>query len=160
MHPWVDNLPLSPMMALLVFLHLVAAIIWMGGMAFILLAMRPAALALLQPPMRPQFLLATLQRFFPLVWLSIAVILATGLVIMLQVGFAQSPIGWHAMFGIGLVMMAVFAHIFFAPFKRARRAAALQDWPSAGRALEQIHPLVILNFTLGWIAIAAVLFWH
>ena len=129
-------------------------------MAFILFAMRPAALALLQPPIRPQFLLATLRRFFPLVWLSIAVILVTGLIIMLQVGFAQSPYGWHAMFGIGLVMMAVFAHIFFAPFKRARRAAALQDWPAAGRALEQIHPLVVLNFTLGWIAIAAVLFWH
>ncbi|MFZ5577898.1 MAG: CopD family protein [Pseudomonadota bacterium] len=129
-------------------------------MAFILFAMRPAALATLQAPTRPQFLLATLGRFFPLVWLSIAVILVTGLIIMLQVGFARSPIGWHAMFGIGLVMMAIFAHIFFAPYRRARRAAALQDWPSAARGLEQIHPLVILNFSLGWIAIAAALFWR
>ena len=148
------------MIALLVFLHLVAAITWMGGMAFILFAMRPAALATLQAPTRPQFLLATLGRFFPLVWLSIAVILVTGLIIMLQVGFARSPIGWHAMFGIGLVMMAIFAHIFFAPYRRARRAAALQDWPSAARGLEQIHTLVILNFSLGWIAIAAALFWR
>lgn len=148
------------MIALLVFLHLVAAITWMGGMAFILFAMRPAALATLQAPTRPQFLLATLGRFFPLVWLSIAVILVTGLIIMLQVGFARAPIGWHIMFGIGLVMMAVFAHIFFAPFRRARRAAAAQDWPAVGRSLETMHPLVVLNFTLGWIAIAALLFWH
>jgi Predicted integral membrane protein len=83
------------MTALLVFLHLVAAVIWMGGMAFILFAMRPAAFALLQPPVRPQFILATLQRFFPLVWLSIAVILISGLIIMLQVGFAQAP--WAGM---------------------------------------------------------------
>lgn len=150
----------TSMIALLVFLHLVAAITWMGGMAFILFAMRPAALAMLQAPTRPQFILATLQRFFPLVWLSIGVILLTGLIIMLQVGFAQAPIGWHAMFGIGLVMMLVFAHIFFAPYRRARRAAAMQDWPATARGLEQIHPLVILNFTLGWLAIAAALFWH
>lgn len=148
------------MNALLVFLHLVAAVIWMGGMAFILFAMRPAAVATLQAPARPQLILASLQRFFPLVWISIAVILLTGLVLMLQVGFARAPVGWHAMFGIGLVMMAVFAHIFFAPFRSARRDAAAQDWPAVGRSLEKMHPLVVLNFTLGWIAIAAVLFWH
>ncbi|CDW93972.1 MULTISPECIES: CopD family protein [unclassified Thiomonas] len=148
------------MTALLVFLHLVAAVIWMGGMAFILFAMRPAAFALLQPPVRPQFILATLQRFFPLVWISIAVILISGLIIMLQIGFAQAPMGWHAMLGIGLVMMAVFAHIYFAPYRRARQAASQQDWPALGRALEQIHPLVVLNFSLGWIAIAVVMLWR
>ncbi len=148
------------MNALLVFLHLVAAIVWMGGMAFILLAMRPAALAVLQGPPRPQLILAALQRFFPLVWLSIAVILLTGLGLLLAVGFARAPIGWHAMFGIGLLMMAIFAHIYFAPFRRARRAADAQDWPAVGRAIAQMHPLVVLNFVLGWMAIAAVVFWH
>jgi uncharacterized membrane protein len=148
------------MNALLVFLHLVAAITWMGGMSFILFAMRPAAFAVLQAPARPQLILYSLRRFFPLVWISIAVILITGLIIMLQVGFARAPIGWHVMFGIGLVMMAVFAHIFFAPYRRARRAAAAQDWSAVGRSLEQMHPLVVLNFTLGWIAIAALMFWH
>ncbi|WP_449369680.1 CopD family protein [Thiomonas sp.] len=129
-------------------------------MAFILFAMRPTAFALLQPPVRPQFILATLQRFFPLVWLSIGVILVTGGIIMGQVGFARAPVGWYAMLGIGLVMMAIFAHIYFAPFRRARLAASGQDWPALGRALEQIHPLVVLNFTLGWIAIALVLLWQ
>ncbi|MGA8008568.1 MAG: CopD family protein [Thiomonas sp.] len=148
------------MNALLIFLHLVAAVTWMGGMGFILLAMRPAAFAVLQAPVRPQFILASLQRFFPLVWLSIAVILLSGLIVMLQVGFASAPVGWHAMLGIGLVMMAIFAGIYFAPFRRARAASVAQDWPAVGRALEQIHPLVVLNFTLGWIAIALVLFWH
>ena len=79
---------------------------------------------------------------------------------MLQVGFAQAPVGWHAMLGIGLVMMAVFAHIYFAPYRRARQAASQQDWPALGRALEQIHPLVVLNFSLGWIAIAVVMLWR
>lgn len=145
------------MQSLLILFHLAAAIVWMGGMAFILLALRPAARTTLQPPARPQLMVSSLQRFFPLVWASIAALLATGLTLMLQVGMANAPVGWHVMLGIGLVMMAVFVHIFFAPFRRAQRAAAAQDWAAVGRELDRIHPLVVLNFTLGWIAIAAVL---
>lgn len=126
-------------------------------MAFVLLALRPAARATIPPPARPQLMVSSLQRFFPLVWASIAVLLATGLILMQQVGMANAPVGWHVMFGIGLVMMAVFVHIFFAPYRRAQRAAAAQDWPTVGRELDRIHPLVVLNFSLGWIAIAAVL---
>ena len=148
------------MIALMLFLHLFGAVIWMGGMAFILGAMRPAAFAVLEPPHRPRLIFGALQRFFPWVWISMALLLATGLVVLLQVGFQHAPIGWHVMFGIGLVMMAVFAHIYFAPFRRARRAAAADDWPGVAKALQQAHPLVVLNFTLGWIAIAAAVFWH
>lgn len=147
------------MIALMLFLHLVGAIVWMGGMAFILGAMRPAAFSVLEPPQRPKMILDALRRFFPWVWASIAILLATGLAVLLHVGFANAPVGWHAMFGIGLVMMAVFAHIYFAPFRRARRAAAASDWPAVAKALQQAHPLVVINFTLGWIAIAAATFW-
>ncbi len=148
------------MTALLVLAHLVGAIVWMGGMGFVLAAMRPAAFAVLQPPTRPQFVLAALGRFFPLVWLSIALILPSGLAILGAAGFARAPVGWHVMFGIGLVMMAVFAWIDFGPYRRARAAAARQDWKVVAAALERIHPLVLLNFTLGWIAIAAAMLWR
>ena len=145
---------------ILVLAHLVGAVTWMGGMGFILAAMRPAAFAVLQPPTRPQFVLATLARFFPLVWLSIALILFSGLGMMGAAGFGRAPAGWHLMFGIGLVMMAVFAWIDFGPYRRARAAAANQDWKTLAASLERIHPLVLLNFTLGWIAIVAVMLWH
>lgn len=145
---------------ILVLAHLVGAVTWMGGMGFILAAMRPAAFAVLQPPTRPQFVLAALARFFPLVWLSIALILFSGLAIMGMVGFARAPAGWHLMFGIGLVMTAVFAWIVLVPYRGARAAAARQDWKALAAALERIHPLVLLNFTLGWIAIAGVMLWH
>ncbi len=148
------------MIALLVFLHLIGAIVWMGGMAFILAALRPAAFASLQPPQRPQLLLAALRRFFPWVWISIVLLLGSGLAILLPVGMDHAPVGWHVMLAIGLVMMAVFAHIYFAPFARARRAAAAGDWAAVARALQQAHPLVVLNFVLGWLAIAAALFWR
>lgn len=145
---------------LLLFVHLIGAIVWMGGMSVILFALRPAALSLLQPPLRQQLLLQVLQRFFPLVWLSIALLLGSGAWALARVGMAAAPPAWHAMLGIGLLMTAVFGHIYFAPFRRARRAAQAAQWPAAAAALQQIQRLVQLNFALGWLAIAVVVLWR
>ena len=144
---------------LLVFLHLAAAIFWMGGMAFVVLALRPAVHAQLQPPQRLPLMVQVLRRFFAVVALSILVLLATGLPLLLQVPGAQAPRGWHAMAALGIVMMLVFGHIFFAPWKRVQRALAAQDWPEGGKRLNQIALLVKVNLGLGWLAIAAALLW-
>ena len=58
-------------------IHLAAAIFWMGGMAFMLLALRPAAAALLQQPER-LMMGAVWKRFFPIVLVSIVTLFATG----------------------------------------------------------------------------------
>ena len=144
---------------LLLFLHLAAAIFWMGGMAFVVLALRPAVHAQLQPPQRLPLMVQVLRRFFVVVALSILVLLATGLPLLLQVPGAQAPRGWHAMAALGIVMMLVFGHIFFSPWKRVQRALAAQDWPEGGKRLNQIALLVKVNLGLGWLAIAAVLLW-
>lgn len=139
--------------------HLIGAVVWIGGMAFVLFALRPAALAILEPPLRPRLLLAALERFFPLVWGSIALLLASGGALFARAG-AAAPAGWHAMLGLGVLMTAIFGHIYFGPFRRARRAASAQDWPAVGQSLQRIHPLVQLNFALGWAAITCVLLWR
>ena len=141
---------------LLLFIHLIGAIVWMGGMSLVLLALRPAALRVLEPPLRQQLMLQVLRGFFPLVWLSIALLLGSGAWALAGVGMAAAPPGWHAMLGIGLLMTAVFAHLYFAPYRRACRAAREARWPEAGAALQRIHRLVQLNFALGWLAIALV----
>lgn len=145
---------------LLVFLHLAAAIFWMGGMAFVVLALRPAVHAQLQPPQRQPLMVQVLRRFFVVVVTSIAVLLATGVPLLLQVAGEQAPRGWHVMAALGVLMMLVFGHIFFAPFKRLQRAVAAQDWPEGGKRLNQIALLVKINLGLGWLAIAAVLLWR
>jgi uncharacterized membrane protein len=145
---------------LLVFLHLAAAVFWMGGMAFMVLALRPAAHAQLEPPQRLPLMVQVLRRFFVVVVASIAVLVASGVPLLLQVPGAQAPRGWHVMAGLGLAMMLVFGHIFFAPWKRAQRAVAAQDWPEAGKRMNQIALLVKFNLGIGWIAIAAVLLWQ
>lgn len=145
---------------LLVFLHLAAAILWMGGMAFMLIALRPAVHAQLQPPQRLPLMLQVMRRFFALVIASIAVLLTTGTSLLAQLPPEQTPRGWHVMAGLGLLMMLVFGHVFFAPYRRARAAVAAQDWPEGGRRMNQIVRLVKINFALGWVAIAAVLLWR
>lgn len=146
------------MLMLSKFLHLAAAIIWLGGMVFMLTSLRPVAIAQLQPSARLTLLCAVLVRFFVLVWVSVIALLLTGLHMMISTGMGAAPKGWHWMLGIGLAMFAVFGHLYFGPFKRLKRAVARADWPRASVHLSNIHKLVVANFCLGWAAVAAVVF--
>ncbi len=145
---------------LLVFLHLAGAIFWVGGMAFMVLALRPVAHVQLAPPQRLPFMAQVLRRFFVVVVASIAVLLATGLWLLLAGAGGRAPMGWHVMTGLGNLMMLVFAHIYFAPYRRLQAAVAAQDWPEGGKRMNQIALLVKINLGLGWLAIAAVLLWR
>jgi uncharacterized membrane protein len=139
-------------------LHLVAAVIWLGGMTFMLGALRPVAVAQLSPPTRLPLLAAVLHRFFVAVWISIVVLLLTGTYMLANVGMKNAPVGWHLMLGIGLLMSAIFAVLYFGPFQRLQSAVAAADWPEAGRQMARIHPLVLVNFSLGWLAVAGIYF--
>jgi uncharacterized membrane protein len=141
-------------------LHLSAGIVWLGGMTVLLVAVRPVAIAQLAPPERLPLMAAVLGRFFALVWASIALLLVSGGWMFASADLSLAPRGWHAMAGLGSLMCVIFAHLWFAPFRRLKRAVAQADWPTAGRALGQIHPLVVINFCLGWLAVAAVLVWR
>lgn len=145
------------MNALMKFLHIAAAIAWLGGVSFMLFALRPAAGAL-APPQRLPLIAGVLQRFFMVVWASIVVLLVTGLAMLLRVGMKNAPIGWHLMFGIGIVMFALFGHLYFGPFRRLKLAVAAADWPEGGRRVGQIATLASVNLILGTVAIAAVVF--
>lgn len=149
-------------------IHLIAAILWMGGMTFMLVALRPAALVVLQAPERLRLMGAVWQRFFVLVLVSIVALFATGTHMYTSVfraarlasGSGSVPLGWNLMLALGLLMMLVFGHIFFAGYRRFKRAAAAQDWPLAGKAAQQIHQLMLVNFVLGWLAIVSVRLVH
>lgn len=144
------------MYTLLKFLHLIAAIVWLGGMTFMLLALRPS-LSLVQAPGQRLALLATvLRRFFVLVWAAIAVLLLSGGYMLGHAGAQAAPIGWHLMTGIGTLMVLIFGFIYFAPYRALQRAVAGSDWPAGARHAGRIASLVAANFVLGWLALAAV----
>lgn len=137
-------------------LHLAAAIIWLGGMGFMLLVLRPALGTLNQAADRLQLLAAVLRRFFVAVWIAIATLALTGMVMFLMAGARAAPLGWHFMAGIGVVMFLVFGHLYFAPYQRLQKHLAASAWPAAAAQAAQIARAVLANFVLGWLAVAAV----
>jgi uncharacterized membrane protein len=143
-------------MSFAVLLHVLAAVIWVGGMFFAYMCVRPVAAHLLEPPLRLPLWLGVFARFFPWVWAAVAVILATGLWMIFAKfgGFAHVGLHVHLMFGLGLIMMGIFMHVFFAPYARLRRAVAAQNWPAGGKALGQIRQLVGINTIIGLVVIA------
>jgi len=146
-------------MKLSMFLHLLSAIVWIGGMVFAHFALRPAAVATLAPPQRLPLMSAALGRFFKLVSWSIAVLLLTGLhMLFARGGFDAARAGVLVMFGGGVAMMAIFGHIAFAGYPRLRRCVAEEKWPAAAAQLDTIRRLVEVNLVLGVLIIAAVKF--
>lgn len=140
----------------LLFVHLAAAIVWMGGMAFALFALRPVAATQLAPPARLALLAAVLGRFFLVVWACIALLALSGGALLMRAPPGAAPLGWHVMAGLGALMFLVFAHLFFAPYRRLCQAVTAADWPAGAKCMGQITRLVQLNFVLGWCAMAAV----
>jgi uncharacterized membrane protein len=137
------------------FLHVLAAVVWVGGMFFAYMALRPAAAQLLQPPERLKVWRETFRRFFFWVWLSVAVILGSGLwMIVLSGGFSAVGMHVHLMFALGVIMMGIFGHVYFAAYGRLVRFVEQSDWKAAGAALGQIRKLVAANLTLGIVTIA------
>ena len=133
------------------FLHVIGFTVWVGGMFFAYMALRPAAAERLEPPQRLSLWDGVFSRFFPWVWLCVALILGSGLYMMALIG--KPPAYVLVMFVLGIVMMLLFAHVFFAPFKRLKRAVAAQDWKAGGAALGQIRKLVGINLSLGLITV-------
>lgn len=141
-------------MKIAVFFHVLGVVVWVGGMFFAYMALRPAAAQLLEPPQRLVLWQETLRRFFNWVWLAVAFVLASGLWMLFEMGgFAGAPVHVHAMLLLGLAMMAIFAQVFFAPFRHLSTNVAAKDWKGAGAALNQIRKRVGLNLVLGLLTI-------
>lgn len=149
--------PSNEPMALLKLLHLLAALIWVGGMFFAYVVLRPAAVQVLEPPQRLSLWNGVFLRFFKWVWSAIVVLLVTGFyLIYLYGGMAHAPRYVHIMLLLGLAMMAIFTYVFFACYAPLSQYVAQQRWDDAGKMLGRIRKLVAVNLTLGLTTIAVV----
>lgn len=144
---------MTPYSALLL-LHLLAIVVWVGGMAFALFCLRPAAIAVLPPPQRIPLMHAALGRFFKLVVLAIALLLVSGVGMLLIAGAKHLPAAWMWMIGLGVVMMTIFFHLRAVSFARLGKCVDAADWPAAALHLEQIRVMVLLNLAIGLSIIA------
>lgn len=139
-------------MSIAIVIHLFSAMIWVGGMFFAVLVLRPAAGGL-EPPERLPLWARTFSRFFPWVWCAIVLLLASGYWMLFSVwgGFKTLPIYLHHMHVIGWVMILLFLHLYFAPYKRFKSALDEGALAEAARYLNQIRWIVTGNLVLGLI---------
>lgn len=137
-------------MAVLVAIHTLAAIVWVGGMFFAYSCLRPSV-APLAPPQRCALWHAVLGRFFVAVWVCVVTLLASGYAMAFGVLGGMRSVGMHVhlMQAVGWLMIALFGYVYLAPFGELRRAVRNEDWPDAGSQVARIRPIVAINLVLG-----------
>ncbi len=128
-------------------LHVLAAIVWVGGMFFAYMVLRPS-LGILEPPQRPALWNTVFPRFFPWVWVAVIVLPATGYAMV----FADAGVHVHVMHALGWVMIALFVFLYAVPFRRFQ--SALAGGGEAAGHLTLIRRIVAVNLVLGLITSA------
>ncbi|MFA7431170.1 MAG: CopD family protein [Rhodospirillaceae bacterium] len=136
--------------SLLIALHLLGAIVWVGGMFFATLVLRPAT-QVLEPHDRLVLFSKVFPRFFRWVWVSLIAIVVSGYWVLfgLYGGFANVGGHVHIMQATGFVMIVLFAYMYFVPFRRFEQAVAANDMVSAGKHTTAIRGIITTNLILG-----------
>ena len=138
-------------------LHAVAATLWIGGIFFAFIALRPAAQEVLQPRERLHLWRVAYGKFFRLVWLLITILIATGYyqLFFRFAGFANSQPYLHLMHTIGLIMVVIFCYLYFSLYFSLCRLVDTEDISAAADTLKKMRPVMATNLFLG-IVITAV----
>ncbi|MEO5363763.1 MAG: CopD family protein [Magnetococcus sp. DMHC-8] len=138
------------MSVLLLTIHVLAAVIWVGGMFFAHLFLRPAAL-LLTTEQRVDLWYATLSRFFPWIWGIVVLLPLTGYALTYTAFGSLAQAGRHVLImqWLGWTMIALFAITFFAFYRNMARMVRKRLIPEAGLYLNRIRRVVSINLILG-----------
>jgi len=144
-------------------LHVLAASVWVGGIACLLLAL-PAATRQLERPQRSRLLLATLIRFSPVALVSVIVIAATG-VIQAYIDVRSLHALFHSAYGTLIIAKTVLLLVLIGvgwinrervipAFKRITGAG---ESPGAGGVLARRTMRVEFALMLGVLGVTAAL---
>ncbi|MFK5893339.1 MAG: CopD family protein [Pseudomonadota bacterium] len=132
-------------------LHILATIIWVGGMFFAHFILRPSAMEILEPPLRLTLWVSVFKRFFLWVWIASIALPITGYWMIFGIfgGMANTGVYIHIMSLNGLIMLAIYSYIYFKPFQALQQAVAEKDYPLGGKHINSIRILVTINLFLG-----------
>jgi uncharacterized membrane protein len=141
--------------SILLFLHIAAAVVWVGGMFFAYFCLRPATSQVLEPPQRLALWVATFSPFLRYAAISVVVLVGSGFGMLLPVGFGAAPHGWLAMMVLGLVMAGVFVYVYFGLYPKLVSSTQAGSWQAAAGVLNSIRRLVGLNLMLSVLVLAS-----
>jgi uncharacterized membrane protein len=135
--------------------HLLSAVIWVGGMFFAYVCLRPSVPGIELAPERMKLWLRVFSKFFPWVWLSILMLLLSGyaMIFMTFGGFEHLGLYINIMQGLGLIMMIIFTILYKSEWAAFKTAVEGNDMAVAAEKLGVIRILVHINLMLGLITI-------
>ena len=125
--------------------HVLAVMLWVGGMAFAHFFLRPAVQPL-EPPLRLALMQRVLQRFLDTAGWAVLVVVVSGVTLM---ALGVRGVHVNAMALLGLAMAAIYGHVRWALLPRLQRAVAANDWPAGAAAIGGVRRWVAVNLTLG-----------
>ncbi len=132
-------------------LHVLSAVLWVGGMFFAWMILRPAVIAALEGPARLKLWVQVFPRFFVWVWCAVILLPVTGIG-MIQLnfsGFQTAPRYVQVMIGLYVVMVALFLRISSLNLPQLRKAVDAEQWADGAAALGGIRRLVGINLLVG-----------
>ena len=137
-------------------LHVLAALIWVGGMFFAWMVLRPAAVTALEGPARLKLWVEVFQLFFVWVWIAVVIlpISGVGLLQMRFNGFETAPRYVQIMMGLYIVMVALFIRIQSLQLPELRKAVEAQAWADGAAVMGRIRRLVGCNLIVGLVLVA------
>ena len=144
-------------MTLFKLIHLLAVLIWVGGLFFAYAVLRPAAAEALPVPQRLKLLDAVLRRFFNWVWGAIGALWVTGFYLIYGYGGIVHA-AWHTryMLVLGVAMAVICGYLFFACLVPFSLHVAKGRWLEAEALLERIRALFLLELALGVLTVCLV----
>ncbi|MBX9657683.1 MAG: DUF4149 domain-containing protein [Nitrospiraceae bacterium] len=99
----------------LVWIHLIAAVSWVGGTIFLSLVLAPSYRALASKPDAGALFRTTARRFRLVVWGAVAVLLLTGPMLVLPHGWPLFELArWPSVLGVKLALVAALLLLTFA----------------------------------------------
>ena len=142
--------------ALIYSIHVLAALVWVGGMFFAWMVLRPAAVKALEGPARLKLWVEVFPRFFAWVWVAVIIlpIGGIGMTHMRFNGFETAPRYVQIMMGLYLVMTALFIRIQALQLPELRKAVLAEDWATGAATLGGIRRLVGINLLIGLLLVA------
>ena len=142
--------------ALIYSIHVLAALVWVGGMFFAWMVLRPAAVKALEGPARLKLWVEVFPRFFAWVWVAVIIlpIGGVGMIHMRFNGFETAPRYVQIMMGLYLVMTALFIRIQALQLPDLRKAVLAEDWATGAATLGGIRRLVGINLLIGLLLVA------
>ena len=136
-------------MGIAVTVHLLGVIIWVGGMFFAHMVLRGAMNKGLEPEFRLPLMLKVFDAFFPWVWLSMILILASGYWMLFFVYESETTLWLSFMSVAGTLMAAIFVFIYAIPYHQFSTALESKDMPRAVASISLIRQLILTNLILG-----------